>query len=140
MTAFDHLVLLFSFVYALALAHVLSRAAGLLFARQRVRFSGPLPLWMVNAVLMVFINWLSLWDARGMPTWTLYSICLQFLFAITIYFFCAMAAPEFPAEGNIDTETMYGQTRVPLLVSALVLCLVAIAGNSISCGSTGCFF
>jgi hypothetical protein len=129
MAAFDHLVLLFSFVYALALTHVLSRAAGLLFSRDRVRFSGLLPLWMINSLLLVFTNWLSLWDARQMPTWTLYSIALQFVFAISIYFVCAMAAPEYPAEGVIDMEEMYARTRVPLYGLYLALCLVGFASN-----------
>lgn len=130
MAAFDHLILLLSFVYALALTHVLSRVAGLLFARGRVRFSGLLPVWMASSVLMVFVNWLSLWDARGMQTWSLYSIVLQFVFATANYFFCAMAAPDYPAEGVIDLEAMYAQTRVPLFGFCLLLYLVGLASNA----------
>jgi hypothetical protein len=54
MTAFEHVTALFSFVYALALTHLLARIAELVVARDRVRFSGLLALGMTNAALLVF--------------------------------------------------------------------------------------
>jgi hypothetical protein len=66
MGAFDHVLVLLSFVYALALTHLLSRIGALLLQRQRVHFSGLLAVCMTVAILMVFANWLSLWDLRGM--------------------------------------------------------------------------
>jgi hypothetical protein len=130
MAAFDHVAILLSFVYALALTHVLSRMAGLLFARERLRFSGLLLLWMINAIILIFENWLSLWDSHGLRTWTLYSIVMQFLFAVAQYFLCAMAAPDYPAEGRIDMPAMYARTRVPLYGFVLAVCLLAIASNA----------
>jgi len=44
MTAFEHVTALFSFVYALALTHLLARIAELIVARDRVKFSGLLAL------------------------------------------------------------------------------------------------
>ena len=38
MTAFEHVTALFSFVYALALTHLLARIAELIVARDRVKF------------------------------------------------------------------------------------------------------
>jgi hypothetical protein len=129
MAAFDHVVVLLSFVYALALTHLLSRMAGMLFARDRVRFSGLLVAWMVTAMVWVFINWLSLWDAHGMRVWSLYSIAMQFLFAVAQFFLCAMAAPEFPAEGVIDMEALYWRARVPLYGLLFAASLLAIISN-----------
>ena len=40
MTPFEHVAALFSFVYALALTHLLARIAELVVARDRVRLSG----------------------------------------------------------------------------------------------------
>src|SRR2546426_12807036 len=68
-SAFEHVLLLLSFVYALALTHLLSRIGSLLLARARVTFSGLLALDMANAILLVFANWLSLWDIRGLREW-----------------------------------------------------------------------
>jgi len=129
MAAFDHVVILLSFVYALALTHLLSRMAGMLFARERVRFSGLLFFWMIAAILLVFLNWLSLWDAHGMRVWSLYSIVMQFLFAVAQYFVCAMAAPEYPAEGVIDMEALFWRTRGPLYGLLLAVSLLAILAN-----------
>jgi hypothetical protein len=129
MAAFDHVVILLSFVYALALTHLLSRMAGMLFARDRVRFSGLLFCWMLAAILLVFLNWLSLWDAHDIRVWTLYSIIIQFLFAVAQYFVCAMAAPEYPGEGIIDMEALYWRARVPLYVLLLTVNLLGILGN-----------
>ena len=38
MGAFDHVMVLLSFVFALALTHLLSRVGSLMLARKRVRF------------------------------------------------------------------------------------------------------
>src|SRR5581483_9228360 len=65
MGAFDHVLVLLSFVFALALTHLLSRVGGLVVARKRVRFSPLLALAIVNAVAFVFENWLMLWTVRG---------------------------------------------------------------------------
>jgi hypothetical protein len=56
MTAFEHVTALFSFVYALALTHLLARIAELIVTRDRVKFSGLLALGMINAILVVFAN------------------------------------------------------------------------------------
>ena len=68
MTAFEHVTALLSFVYALALTHLLARIAELIVARERVKFSGLLALGMANAILLVFADWLSLWDLRSIKS------------------------------------------------------------------------
>ena len=45
---FQHITVLFSFVFAIALTHVLSCVSKLILARDRVRFSGLHALWMLN--------------------------------------------------------------------------------------------
>jgi hypothetical protein len=130
MAAFEHVIILLSFVYALALTHLLSRMAGTLVARERVRFSALLFCLMLAAILLVFLNWLSLWDAHGMRVWSLYSIIIQFLFAVAQYFVCAVAAPEYPAEGVIDMEALFWRARVPLYCLLLAVSLVALFLNS----------
>jgi len=46
-SAFEHVTALLSFVYALALTHLLARIAELIVARERIKFSGLLALGMV---------------------------------------------------------------------------------------------
>src|SRR5213075_369012 len=111
MSAFEHVTALLSFVYALALTHLLARIAELVIARERVRFSGLLAIGMVNAVLSVFTNWLSLWDLRSITNWDLASIGIQFLFAVSIYVICVLVGPKTPDEGTIDLEDFFWRQR-----------------------------
>src|SRR5207245_1933486 len=112
MSAFEHVTALLSFVYALALTHLLARIAELIVARQRVKFSGLLAIGMVNAVLLVFVNWLSLWDLRSVTSWDLASIAIQFLFAVSVYVICALVGPKMPDDGTIDLEGFSGTNAV----------------------------
>src|ERR1700688_4057774 len=107
MRPFDHVLILYSFVFALALTHLLSRVGSLMLARRRVRFSALQAFMVVNAIVVVFVNWLALWFVHNIPDWDLYSIAIYFLFALCSYFFCAAAAPEVPFEGTIDLEEFY---------------------------------
>jgi hypothetical protein len=129
MSAFEHVTALLSFVYALALTHLLARIAELVVARDRVRFSGLLGLGMANAVLMVFTNWLSIWDLRSVKTWDIGTITIQFLFAVAVYLTCVLVGPKTPNEGPIDLEDFFWRQR-PYLYGALVACvLLALAAN-----------
>jgi hypothetical protein len=123
MSAFEHVTALLSFVYALALTHLLARIAELIVARERVKSSGLLALAMVNAILLVFVNWLSLWDLRSVTSWDLASIAIQFLFAVSVYVICALVGPKMPDESTIDLEDFFWRQR-PYFYSAIVVCLV----------------
>ena len=129
MSAFEHVTALLSFVYALALTHLLARIAELVVARDRVRFSGLLALGMANAVLLVFSNWLSIWDLRSVTTWDLATITLQFLFAVSIYLLCVLVGPKTPDEGRIDLEQFFWRQQ-PYFYGAVLACvLLALAAN-----------
>lgn len=129
MGAFDHVLILLSFVYALALTHLLSRVAGLYFARERLRFSWLAALMALNGVLAVVVNWLALWPMRSAASWDIASIAAQFLFAIVLYFQCAVAAPEAAAEGAIDLDAYYWREYRTFYALALTGVIVVMAGN-----------
>jgi hypothetical protein len=57
---FQHVTVLVSFIFAIALTHVFSSASQLILARERVRLSWLLSVSMLNAALGVIINWLGL--------------------------------------------------------------------------------
>src|SRR5205814_784166 len=107
MSAFEHVTALWSFVYALALTHLLARIAELIVARDRVRFSGLLALGMANAILLVFADRLSLWDLRSIKSWDLASVTIQLLVAISVFLICALVGPKVPDEGEIDLEDFF---------------------------------
>jgi hypothetical protein len=123
MSAFEHVTALLSFVYALALTHLLARIAELIVARERVKFSGLLALGMVNAVLLVFVNWLALWDLRSVTNWDIASVAIQFLFAVSVYVVCALVGPKAPDDGVIDLEDFFWRQRT-YFYGAIIVCLV----------------
>src|SRR5437762_10738288 len=123
MTVFEHVTALFSFVYALALTHLLARIAELIVARDRVKFSGLLALGMVNAIILVFANWLSLWDLHAITSWNLASITVQFLFAVNVFLICVLVGPKAHDDGPIDLEDVFWRQR-PYFYGALVACAV----------------
>jgi hypothetical protein len=111
MSPFDHVTTLFSFVYALALTHLLSRVGSLVLARDRVKFSGLQTLATVNAGGQVFLSWLYLWSFRSITvTLDLGRIVGGFIYAIILYFVCAAAAPDVEGEA-IDLGAFYGRNR-----------------------------
>ena len=75
---FEHVTILLSFVFAIALTHLLSTATELVLARDRVRFSGLHTLLMANALLSLVVNWLSFWGLIVIKRWTVTEVLLQF--------------------------------------------------------------
>lgn len=124
--AFELVLILLSFVYALALTHVLSRIGVLVLAFSRVRFSGLLALAMLNAIVQVFLGWLLLWDFRNVQ-WDLFSILAQFVLAIMSYFICVFAAPE--RDGDVDMNALYRLRRRPFYFSVLILYVLSLGAN-----------
>ncbi|MBV9331361.1 MAG: hypothetical protein JOZ55_07395 [Alphaproteobacteria bacterium] len=129
MSAFDHVILLLSFVYALALTHLLSRIGALLNARERVRFSGLQALAMLNAIGFVYANWLAIWDMRSVTQWDLLNITTNFALAVIQYFLCSSAAPEIGDEGAIDLEAFYFRNRQLFYGQLLLLLAMALLSN-----------
>lgn len=64
MRAFDFVITLYSFVYALAVAQILSTVGDMIRAGKRLRFSWINAGWMLNVMLAIVAWWLSLWDLR----------------------------------------------------------------------------
>lgn len=129
MSAFEHVTALFSFVYALALTHLLARIAELIVARARVKFSGLLTLAMFNAGLSVYINWLSLWDLRSVTSWDLMTITIQFVFAVVVFLLCVFVAPKVPDDGDVDLETFYWRQRNSIYSAILTVVVLALIAN-----------
>src|SRR5256714_10410442 len=99
---FQHVTVLVSFIFAIALTHVFSSASQLLLARDRVRFSALLAVSMVNAALGVIINWLGLWELQNLKHWSLAEVLLQLAWAIPNYFSRSLVAMPCRETGVLD--------------------------------------
>ena len=127
MGAYEHVIVLLSFVYALALTHLLSRIGALFVARKRVRFSALLALAQANAILIVLVNWLYLWNLHGIQTWSIMAIVLEFAFAATLFLLCVLSVPEAGTDGLVDMEAFFWEQRQPFYATALAMDLIGIA-------------
>jgi hypothetical protein len=117
---FQHITVLFSFVFAIAMTHVLSCASKLILARDRVRFSGLHALWMLNALILLLINWLSLWLLENIKHWSVGEIMVQLGWAIPQYFTCSLISMPVGNEEVIDMRAFYERQR-PVLFSAFAV-------------------
>ena len=87
---FEHVTILLSIIFALAMTHILASATELVWERNKVRFYGLHALWMVNALLGLLCYWLEVWELAAVKHWTGFEIVLQFLPAIVQYFACSL--------------------------------------------------
>jgi len=96
---FQHVTVLVSFIFAIALTHVFSSASQLILARDRVRFSWLLTVSMLNAAVGVIINWLGLWGLQNLKHWSLSEVLLQLGWVIPNYFSCSLVAMSYSESG-----------------------------------------
>ena len=102
MAAFDHVMVLVSFVYAVALTHLLSSAATYIRSWRRLRFSWIYASWYFNASIMIIANWISFWDMRELHSFSVGIILFIFALAFTNYLGAALVSPQFERDKDID--------------------------------------
>jgi hypothetical protein len=127
-SAFEHVILLLSFVYALALTHLLSGIAYLVRAGRRVRFSWFQAGWMLNALLTIVANWIGFWDLRNVPTWGVGAILFWLAMAIANYLQAALVCPEVPPHGPVDLIAFHaeqGRRYIAAFVASVMFALFA---------------
>src|SRR6267154_2576673 len=108
---FQHVTVLVSFIFAIALTHVFSSASQLLLARDRVRFSALLAVSMINAALGVIINWLGLWELQNIKHWSLAEVLLQLGWVIPNYFSCSLVAMPYSEGGLLDMSAFFDRNN-----------------------------
>jgi hypothetical protein len=118
---FQHVTVLVSFIFAIALTHVFSSASQLILARERVRFSALLTIAMVNAALGVIINWLSLWQLENLKHWSLTEVLLQLGWVIPNYFSCSLVAMSVTESGALDMLAYFERQRRIIFSATLAL-------------------
>jgi hypothetical protein len=122
---FQHVTVLVSFIFAIALTHVFSSASALILNRERVRFSALLTVSMVNAALGVIINWLALWQLENIKHWTLGEVLLQLGWVIPNYFSCSLVAISCSETGALDMGAYFERQRRVIFSATLALAVMA---------------
>lgn len=129
MLAFNHVLTLMAFVFAVALAQLLIRISALVASRDKVVFSGLSALAMANAILLVYLNWLAMFELRSAGNWNLLSTTVTFLFSLSICFVCTLAAPQSLGDSPIDMDAFYWKQRSLYYWSWIACEILAIIAN-----------
>ena len=116
---FEQVTILLSFVYAIALTHLLSSASDLIVEYRRVSVSWLYLLWLVDALLILLANWLAFWGLHTVKEWTVAQILLQFSLAFVQYFTCSTLLIRQRDGEPIDLGALFEQRRA-MLVSAFI--------------------
>jgi hypothetical protein len=131
MGAFEHVIALLSFIYALALTHLLSGIVALIRADNRLKFSWIYAFWMLNAFIIIIANWISFWDLRSMPSWNMLAVAFLIVMAFANYLQAALVCPEVPREGAVDLAAFHEQQSRRYIGAFLVSGMLALAANVI---------
>ncbi|THD75284.1 MAG: hypothetical protein E7812_17165 [Phenylobacterium sp.] len=130
MGPFEFIILFFSFIYTLALTHLLFAITRMIRHRRSLVFSWPHALWMLNALLLLCTNWISLWDFHRFDTMPLAAIAFGFVLVIGQYFVCALVTPDFEDGDSFDLRAFHEREGRTYLLTFLVLILFALVANA----------
>ena len=125
---YELVLTLVSFVFAIAMTHLLTSATELILARDRVVFSGLQTLWMVNALLALMINWVG-FAGFHIQHWTVVDVTFRFVFAIVQYFTCSLLTIRVSEEGVVDMRAFYRSQRQVIMGAYIAMFLVTTVGN-----------
>lgn len=109
MRAFDFIITLYSFVYALGVAQILATVGDIMRAGKRVRVSWLNAGWMLNILLAIVAWWLSLWDLRASPNWPMPTVLIFFAVACLLYLLARLVSPPIPPEGPVDLRSYHAE-------------------------------
>ncbi|HEY2070063.1 MAG TPA: hypothetical protein VGG48_10955 [Rhizomicrobium sp.] len=129
MQAFDYIITLLSFVYALAIAHLLTTIAELVRARRRVRFSWLNAAWMLIGLLTAIAWWIGMWDMRGLGAWSTAMIGFLFAVAFALYLQIRFTCPDVPAEGEVDLPAFHRDSGRDYIAAFAVVAALTVAAN-----------
>jgi len=130
MHAFDFILLLFSFVYAAAITHLLSTAGEIIIAAKRIRLSWFNAGWMLAALFFTCAWWIGLWDLHRRTTWDVGSIGFFFFIAAGIYLLARLVSPRVPEAGDLDLRRFHAEEGRKYLIAYAVLSWLTAATNA----------
>ena len=129
MRPFDFVITFFSFIFSLALAHLLLAVGQMIRHRRELIFDWTHALWMTVAFGTLTINWLSFWDGHTLGSLSMATIAIGLAFCINQYLVCALVSPRIPREDGVDMRAFHEQQGRTYILAILVLCVFSIAVN-----------
>lgn len=135
MRAFDFVMTLYSFVYALGVAQILTTVGDMIRAGKRIRFSWLNAGWMLNILLAIVAWWLSMWDLMPDTSWPMLNVLVFFAVACLLYVLARMVSAPIPTEGIVDLRRYHLEEGRKYAGLFAVECAIT-AGTVLLYGST----
>jgi len=107
--AFEFVITLYSFVYALGVAQILATVGDMLRTGDRLRFSWLNAGWMLNVLLAIVAWWLSLWDLRTETSWPMSTVLVFFSVACLLYLISRLVSAPISQDGPVDLQLYHRQ-------------------------------
>ena len=118
---------LLSFIWVIALTHILECARDLWAARDRVKPSASQILWIAGTLLLVVTSWFALpgfgEQLRGV------NFLLLFVYALVMFFTAAMVSPKVPETGGLDLAAYEDREGPAYKLSLMVLLALSLLLN-----------
>ncbi len=130
MHAYDFILILFSFVYAAAVTHLLAVAGEIVIASKRIRLSWFNAGWMLAGMLFTCAWWIGLWDLRTVRVWSVGSIAFFFSVAAGMYLFARLVSPHIPERGDVDLRQFHAQEGRKYLIAYAALSWITVGVNA----------
>ena len=129
MGPFEFIIAFLSFIYALALTHLLFAWTRMIRHRRQLVFSWPHLLWMLAAFSNLGANWLSLWDFRRVKSLSITAIAAVFVLVVINYFVCALVSPDFEEGETYDMKRFHECEGATYIAAFLALIIASILIN-----------
>ena len=129
MGPFEFVILFLSFIYTLALTHLLFAWTRMIRHRRQLVLSWPHLLWMLAAFSNLGANWLSLWDFRGLKSLSLTTVSALFILVVVNYFVCALVSPDFEEGETYDMKRFHESEGATYVAAFLLLIIASIVIN-----------
>lgn len=137
MRPFEFVIVFLSFVYSLGLTHLLFAITRMVRHRRVLVFSWTHALWMLNVLLGLFANWISLWDFHNVAVISLPALLAGLAMAISNYLVCALVSPDFEDCETYDMHAFQAREGRTYLAAYLGLAVVAFAVNYAAAAGVG---
>jgi hypothetical protein len=126
---FQHITILFSFIFAIAFTHILSSVSALVLAKDRVRFSALHALWMCYASGNLLFSWVAISSLESVKHWSISEVLVQLSWVVPMYFTCSLIAIRVPDSGIVDMEALYERRRPAIFSAYVVLAVTSMLEN-----------
>jgi hypothetical protein len=103
-TQHEYVFVTISIILGLAITRLLSEAAGLLRARQRIRFHWATTLWAACIMVFILQMWWVGWELRNYADWTIVDFFVLVAGAVFIYGAAELALPVEDYDVASDAE------------------------------------